>query len=276
MTRVGAVVILGLIMAGCQPAEVSDEIDLGPGAGGPVPEGLTTGTVVRVNDGDSVVVETGSGAVEVRMMGINTPERDECFGAEAEDRLIELIDGEEVGLEDVGQDQFDRALAYLRLGDRLVNLDQVEGGFAIATTPEEGDRHGPAIIEAEEFAFETGLGMWSDTVCGASGLVPSVEVSSESSFDPRGPDEEVLGEEWVTISGNETLDLEGWVIRDESSQHRCHLGPGVSLDPGTELRVTSADPCWDPGGTSVWNNGGDMALLQDPSGRVIARYRYVG
>jgi micrococcal nuclease len=277
VTRLGSAVVMVLMICACRAAEQVDAGGSVPDAAGPKPQSLVTGTVIRVNDGDSIVVATGSGDIEVRLMGINTPERDECLGQEAEGRLSDLVDGREVGLEAVGQDQFDRILAYVWIDDRLVNLDQVEDGLAIATTPEEGDPHGPAIIAAENLAFEEGLGMWSASACGASGPVPSVEVSGEnSSFDPRGPDEELLGEEWITLSSVESVELEGWVIRDESSQHRCHVPSGVQVDPGTELSVASNDPCWDPGGIPVWNNEGDMALLLDPSGRVVARYRYQG
>jgi micrococcal nuclease len=269
--------LLALLLTGCQPIAVVDG-DPGSEGGGPSPGDLTTGVVVRVNDGDSVIVETGSGDVEVRMMGINSPERDECFGPEAEDRLIELLDGQPVGLEEVGRDQFDRTLAHVWLGDLLVNLDQVDGGFAIATTPpEEGDLHGEELLAAEDAAFEAGQGMWSETVCGASGPVPPVEVDGPaSSFDPRGPDEEVLGEEWVAFSAEEAVDLGGWVIRDESSEHRCRLPSGLTVRPDGGLTVASSDPCWDPGNTSVWNNGGDMVLLLDSTGRVVARHRYLG
>jgi micrococcal nuclease len=278
VTRIGGAALLALLLAACRPAGDIDDGAPGTGAGGTAPDGLVTGTVARVNDGDSLVVETGSRDVEVRMMGINSPERDECFGAEAEDRLIELVDGQEVGLEEVGQDQFDRTLAYVWLGDRLVNLDQVNGGFAIATTPpEDGDPHGETLLDAEDAAFEAGQGMWSETVCGASGAIPPVVVDGPaSSFDPRGPDEEVLGEEWVAFSSDEAVELGGWVIRDESSEHRCHLSSGLTIDPGIGLTVASTDPCWDPGDTSVWNNGGDMALLLDTTGRVVARHRYLG
>jgi endonuclease YncB( thermonuclease family) len=270
--------ILGVIIAACRPAGDVIEVGPGPGSAGPAPGDLTTGIVVRVNDGDSLVVETGTGDVEVRMMGINSPERDECFGPEAHDRLTALVDRQEVGLEVVGQDQFDRTLAHVWLGELLVNLDQVGGGFAIATTPpEEGDPHGGTLLDAEDTAFERGQGMWSETACGASGPIPAVEVDGEeSSFDPRGPDEEVLEEEWVALTADEPVDLGGWVIRDESSEHRCHLPPGLAIDPGVLLRVASTETCWDPGARSVWNNGGDMALLLDTTGRVVARHRYVG
>jgi micrococcal nuclease len=276
MTRLGAVVLITLLIAACQPTRETNG-DLNSGANGSASRGLTNGTVVRVNDGDSVLVETGSRDVEVRLMGINTPERDECYGPEAEERLIELVDGETVGLEEIGQDQFDRTLAYLWLGDLLVNLNQVEQGFAIASTPEEDDPHGGPILDAEDAAFDARLGLWSETACGASGPIPSVEVDgSASNFDPPGPDEDVLDQEWVAFSSEEQLDMGGWVIRDESSQHRCRLPTGAFIDPDESLVVTSIDPCWDPGNSPVWNNGGDIALLLDTSGRVVTRHRYLG
>ena len=269
MTRFGAVVLITVLVAACQPTGETNG-DLNSGANGSAPGGLTDGTVVRVNDGDSVLVETGSGDIEVRLMGINTPERDECYGPEAEERLIELVDGETVGLEEIGQDQFDRTLAYLWLGDLLLNLEQVEQGFAIASTPEAGDPHGGPILDAEGEAFDARLGLWSETACGASGPIPPVQVDiSASNFDPPGPDEDVLDQEWVAFSSEELVDTGGWVIRDESSQHRCRLPTGAFIDPGESLVVTSIDPCWNPGDSSVWNNGGDMALLLDASGRVV-------
>lgn len=235
------------------------------------------GAVVRANDGDSLVVATESGEVEVRLMGINAPESDECHGPEAEARLRDLVDGGEVGLDEVGQDQFDRTLAYVWLGDLLVNLDQVEGGFAIATTPDDGDPNGQALLDAEEEAVASRLGMWSNTACGATGPIPPVHVDGDASrFDPPGPDEEVLEQESVALASAQTVELGGWVIRDESSEHRCHLPAGTSIDAGSGLSIASTDPCWDPGDRSVWNNGGDMALLLDPTGRVIARHRYPG
>jgi micrococcal nuclease len=270
------VVLIIVLIAACQLTGQTNG-DSNAGANGSAPGGLTNGTVVRVNDGDSVLVETGSGDVEVRLMGINTPERDECYGPEAEERLIELVDGQAVSLEEVGRDQFDRTLAYLWLGDLLVNFDQVAEGFAIASTPEEDDPHGDDLVEAEDAAFDARAGMWSETACGASGPIPPIEVDgSASSFDPPGPDEDILDQELVAFSSEEQVNLGGWVLRDESSQHRCHLPSGAFIDPSAGLVVTSVDPCWEPGDSSVWNNGGDMALLLDASGRVVTRHRYLG
>jgi hypothetical protein len=46
------------------------------------------------------------------------------------------------------------------------------------------------------------------------------------------------------------------------------------IGPGAEVTIRSSDPGWDPGDSAVWNNGGDVVLLLDDGGRVIARFRY--
>jgi endonuclease YncB( thermonuclease family) len=241
------------------------------------PGDLTSGRVVRTNDGDSGVVASNGAEIEVRLMGVNAPEQGECYGQESSDHLAGLIEGELVDLEVIGTDQFDRTLAYVWLDDLLVNHELVIQGFAIATTPEDGDPHGKMLIAAEEAAFGAGSGMWSETACGSSGAMPVVGIDGAgSSFDPAGPDEEVLDREWVSFTGEGSAVLGGWMIRDESSEHRCRLPSGTVITEGGVLAVTSADPCWDPGGRPVWNNGGDLALLLDGTGRVVARYRYTG
>ena len=69
-------------------------------------------------------------------------------------------------------------------------------------------------------------------------------------------------------------DISGWTVRDESSAHRCRFADGTEAVAGETRRVTSADPCWEPGRSPVWNNGGDLVLLLDENGRVVANARY--
>ncbi len=241
------------------------------------PDGLLMAEVFNTNDGDSVVMAADGEELEVRLMGVNAPERDECFYDEASDHLSDLIEGEMVGLQVMGTDQFDRTLGYVWLDDLMVNLDLVNRGFAIATTPDEGDSHGETLIAAEESASGDGRGLWSATACGASGEVPEVVIDdSDAGFNPPGPDEDVLDQEWVSLVAQSRLDLGGWTIRDESSEHRCHLPPGTVITENAELVVTSADSCWEPGDSPVWNNAGDLVLLLDESGRVVASHRYRG
>jgi micrococcal nuclease len=240
------------------------------------PDDLIPGRVVQVHDGDSAVVATEDADIEVRLMGINAPEQDECHYQDSSEHLAGLIEGESVALEVISTDQFERSLAYVWLDGLLVNQELVSDGFAIATTPaQDGDLHGDVLLAAEDAAFETGLGLWSQTVCGSAGPLPEVVVDARASvFDPSGPDDEVLDEEWVSLTSAGTVDAGLWTIRDESSQHRCHLPSGTTIAAAVGLTVTSADGCWDPGGSSVWNNGGDMILVLDDSGTVVGRHRY--
>ena len=43
-----------------------------------------------------------------------------------------------------------------------------------------------------------------------------------------------------------------------------------------DLTITSDDPGWDPGGSPVWSNDGDIVMLLDRHGRVVDHWRYEG
>lgn len=145
-------------------------------------------TVVRVVDGDTVVVDVGGTEESVRLIGIDTPEsvaRDrpnECFGAEASARLESLLPvGTAVRLtRDVEpRDMYDRLLAYVqRLSDGLfVNAAQVADGYAEAKDYPPNTAYRDDFEAAERAARSAGLGLWS--ACGG----PDVALPTE----PAGP-----------------------------------------------------------------------------------------
>jgi len=121
------------------------------------------------------------------------------------------------------------------------------------------------------------LGLWSPSACGDDTTPPQLSFDIDSSIvDPPGPDDEDLGAETMVVvnEGDAMVALAGWVLRDESSRHRYVFPSEASLDAGDARVVASSDPGWDPGGSPVWNNDGDMALLLTPHGTVVARWRY--
>lgn len=232
--------------------------------------------VVEVVDGDTVVVERDSSTATVRLAGINAPERDEC-GAEEAAMLLRSLEGDAVRLEMTGRDQFDRVLAHLHSERAHLNHQLVAAGLALASTPSEDDPYGATLLEAEEQAYLEGRGLWATDACGSGEEPPSVQIDSQRSMpDPPGPDGEVLDSEVIVISNlsESPVDLSGWLLRDESSLHRFRFGAGTTLHPGGSTVVSSGDPGWDPGRSPVWNNDGDLALLQDPTGTVVSRWRY--
>ena len=133
--------------------------------------------VVRVVDGDTVIVEVGGAEESVRLIGIDTPEsvaRDrpnECFGVEASQRLADLLPaGTVVRLSrDIEpRDVYDRLLAYIqREPDGLfVNAAQVQDGFAVAKDYPPNTTYRADFERAERSARTAGLGLWP--ACGGA------------------------------------------------------------------------------------------------------------
>ncbi|NNF64350.1 MAG: hypothetical protein HKN07_08820 [Acidimicrobiia bacterium] len=242
--------------------------------------------VVRsVRDGDSLRVEMPDGSSEeVRLLGINTPERDECLGDSSREATERLIDGENVvlsGSGDTDRDQFGRLLRYVYLADgTLVNEQLLLSGAALALS---NDHEFELIFrDAEDTAFEAGLGLWGIGACGEMGSTEIRIVDIE--YNPPGPDDENVNDEWVAFAntGSVTVDVSGWVVRDESTRHRFTFPGGTELSAGQEVVLRSG--CGDATDSTyfwcasdpVWSNGGDTALLLDSNGNVIDRLWYQG
>jgi len=150
----------------------------------------------------------------------------------------------------------------------------VRDGHSLVVTDGSTDRE--TLLEAEEVARTSEIGMWADDICGAEGPRATLEITAVD-FDPPGADDD----ESVTIfnSGAEPIDLLGFALRDESSVNRFAF-PDITLEQGRELVIVRG--CGD--GTAatipwcteqpIWNNGGDTALLLDEVGRIVAMRRY--
>lgn len=130
-----------------------------------------TATVVRVVDGDTVVLRIAGRKESIRLIGIDTPETKdpkkpvECFGPEASRRTAELLPvGTRVTVQRDAEprDVFRRLLLYVYRSDDglFVNRDLVAGGWAVPKA------YPPNTAHAEEFAAlaataeAAGLGLW--------------------------------------------------------------------------------------------------------------------
>jgi endonuclease YncB( thermonuclease family) len=79
--------------------------------------------VTRVIDGDTI---------DVRLNGIDTPERGQRWGKEATAALSRLVMGKRVELEPFQQDRYDRLIANVLLNGLIVNAELVKQGHAWA------------------------------------------------------------------------------------------------------------------------------------------------
>jgi hypothetical protein len=221
--------------------------------------------VTSVIDGDSFVTDHD----ENRLVGVNAPERDECFGSESGEWLTTLVEGKAVEIVGDSIDQFGRRLVEVGIAGTSVNLEAVRTGHAFALN------EFPDNLTVERLAREEGLGLWGSEICGASGEKPRLTIE-EIDFNPPGDDQLEL-----VVIGNpsqQQVDLSGFVLRDESSINRFRF-PETLLQPGATVTVMTA--CRRDGDIlgwcsdqPVWNNDGDAVILLDQFGRVVAFRRY--
>ena len=133
--------------------------------------------MVRVVDGDTIIVDRGQGKERVRYTGVDTPESVkpdtpvEFMAKEASAANEAMVAGREVLLErDISdRDGYDRLLRYVWIEDPgrpsgllLVNLALVAQGFAQVVTYPPDVRYTDAYLEAQRTARAQGLGLWGD------------------------------------------------------------------------------------------------------------------
>ena len=124
--------------------------------------------VTEVIDGDTLRVVTGDEELTVRLIGIDTPESDgpytdlECYGEEATAFTTEMLDDRDVELEfDVDPvDRYGRTLAYVWLGDDLVNGSILAGGAGVLLTIPPNVLYVDRLRAAQRVARDAERGLW--------------------------------------------------------------------------------------------------------------------
>ena len=132
------------------------------------PAAFVDGTVVRVVDGDTIHVRIGERVERVRYIGVNAPELhhprrgEEPGGREAARVNHDLVLNRRVRLEmDVqSRDRYGRLLAYVWVGDLMVNAELVRLGYAQVMTVPPNVRHQALFLKLQRDAREAGRGLW--------------------------------------------------------------------------------------------------------------------
>jgi endonuclease YncB( thermonuclease family) len=127
-------------------------------------------TVTWVIDGDTIEVRFRGRTVDVRLIGIDTPETVDptepvgCYGKAASNFTTRRLLGERVRLEfDVERrDRYGRTLAYVWIGDRLFNEVLVRRGFASVSTYPPNATYVDRFLAAQRIAREQERGLWSE------------------------------------------------------------------------------------------------------------------
>jgi micrococcal nuclease len=136
----------------------------------PAPGAIAWAQVVRVVDGDTIVVSLDGRRERVRYIGIDTPESVrpdtpvQCFAERAAARNGALVAGRRVTLRtDVEErDRFGRLLAYVSRDEppRFVNAALVREGYATTLTIPPNVAHAELFRTLERRARAAQRGLW--------------------------------------------------------------------------------------------------------------------
>jgi micrococcal nuclease len=229
--------------------------------------------VKEVMDGDSIVLDDDT---DVRLLGINAPEKGYSFEKESKDRLSMLILGKEVRLESdfEDKDRFGRLLRYVFVGDTFVNVQLVKEGLATVYM-ESGLKYEDDLNDAEYYAKINALGIWKKDVAYADYIYIVT-----FHYNAAGNDDENLNDEYVVLGnkGDISINMTGWTIKDDINH--IFIFPQFVIEPGKIVTIytgfgtnTNDSLYWGSQG-AIWSNKGDTLYLRNSDGELILSYEY--
>lgn len=237
--------------------------------------------VIRVLDGDTIEIEGGE---RVRYLGINAPESGQPFSTEATRENERLVAGHIVNLEfDVQtRDRYQRLLAYIWVGNILINKEIVNNGYAVSETIQPNVKYQDLILEAERQARESCRGLWAG-LCSQKPESSCIKIVNINA-DAPGNDNENKNGEWIEIKNtcSQAILMKSWLLKDSSASNKYEFRD-FTLEGSKSVIIysgcgtnTQDKLYWQcpEGKYAVWNNTGDHAFLYDASDNLVTEYQY--
>jgi endonuclease YncB( thermonuclease family) len=120
-----------------------------------------SGTVVRIIDGDRLIIEDAAKKrYTVRLADIDAPERNQAFWKEASRSLAELCYHKSATVDWSERDQRKRYIGYVTCEGKDANAEQLKRGMAWAS-PRATKPTSP-LYELETYARLRRIGLWAD------------------------------------------------------------------------------------------------------------------
>jgi micrococcal nuclease len=202
--------------------------------------------VVRVIDGDTIETDKGN----IRLLGINTPEKNKPNYQEAKDFLKE-IEGKNIEIlrDKTDIDKYERKLRYVFYKDRLINVEILENGQATSFMIK-GLFYEEKLRNAENFAKNNKIGLWEESSDKCSSCIRLAKLE---------PIEDYF---IIENSCSFNCDLTGWLVKDDAN----HFFKIKSLKAfGTEKYNSTQE---------IWNDEGDRFFMRDEWGKLVVFYEY--
>ena len=203
--------------------------------------------VSRVIDGDTLELENGQ---TIRLLNINTPEKNENGYEEAKD-FLKSIENKTIEIEETGTDKYDRTLARI-FNPAYLNLDLVKKGLGKKFLVQDSELKN--FANAEKQAVENELGLWKKSQyfsCFTSNIDEKIEI--------------------VHLKNScKKINMLGWYLADESRKkyifENIYLGEvNVHSSSGKD---NETDLFWSQT-QNVWNNERDTLYLYDSEDKIV-------
>jgi micrococcal nuclease len=231
-----------------------------------------------VYDGDTAFLEDGR---KVRYLGINAPESQEPLSRKAKRRNEELVLGKVVRLEfdREREDRYGRLLAWVHVGEDVINLRLVREGLAHALIIPPNGMRAREVLQAQAEARQKRLGIWRH-IRGAL-KVTAVRTEARDTGDLPG------GEEYVRLANvsSQPVRVKGYRLLNETG--RGYAFPDFTIAPGhTVLVVTGVGLdgtdsrgqlrlFWNAA-APMWDEREDTAYVEDAAGQLVDVFHYKG
>jgi micrococcal nuclease len=169
LKKAGIPLVLGVIIILVRAYEAKQTIPQTPEISG-------NAELIRVVDGDTLVVAVNGKEEKIRIIGINTPESVqpnspiECFGEEARDHMNDLLSDAIIlrittdPTQDT-RDRYRRLLAHIFIGDMNIAEQMIIDGYAYEYTYRAAYIYQLEYKKAEKEAQNNGRGLWSPETC---------------------------------------------------------------------------------------------------------------
>ncbi len=200
---------------------------------------LETYKVIRIIDGDTLQLDNSE---KVRLLGINTPEKNQQLYQEAKQFLTNLVENKTIQIESKGPDKYGRILAYIFLQNQNINTQILSSGLATLYYYDH-DNHYEESKQAEEFARLNNLGLWKKS--------PNSHCIKITEFKTDEPE---------SLTLQNTCDIQLDITYKDDATHIYK----TTMKPNSQYTKTFSH---------IWNTDGDSIYIYDTKG-LLTFYRY--
>jgi len=232
--------------------------------------------VVDIKDGDTLIIE---GSIQVRLLGINTPERGKPYYDNTTKFLRDLVQGKRIKLEADSEDvdQYGRLLRHIFLEDIHINKEIIKAGFANSYYSGENKKYEEILDKEEKKSWQSQKNLWK-----RSEYFGCIKIE-DFHYDTEGNDCQNLRDEYIKFRNLcDNIDMSQWTIKDEANNF--YKFQDVGLYSGGEFTLYTGNGTnqekslyWDnkvSGCKAIWNNNRDSIYLHDDEGDLVLTYKY--